>query len=184
MEETESLRCLQADMRAAYACGAPGALVSGLVWLAASAASPAFSVTVSIWVLLVGGIAIFPLSLLICRIVGVSGKHTTGNPLGCLAMEGTASLMVGIFISMATLFTGTALFFPVMLLVIGSRYLTFQTVYGLRHYWFAGAALCITGFTATILNFPSWVSAGLGGSIEIVLAAALFTRKHASQGSA
>ena len=184
MQETESLRCLQADMRKAYACGAPGALVSGFVWLAASATSSAFSVTVSIWVLLVGGMAICPLSVLVCRIVGVSGKNTTDNPLGFLAMEGTAWLMVGIFISMATLFSSTALFFPVMLLVIGSRYLTFQTIYGLRHYWFAGAGLCIAGFTAAVLNFPSWVSAGLGGSIEVVLAAALFTWKQPSQNSA
>jgi hypothetical protein len=174
---SESIQFYQADMRTAYAYGAPGVLVSGIVWLAAAATVLTVSVKAGIWVLMIGGMAIFPLSLLGCRVVGASGKHSRGNPLGFLAIEGTVWLMAGIFISLAATFAGTNLLFPIMLLVIGSRYLTFQTLYGIRKYWFAGGALCIAGFAAPALQLPSWISAAAGAGIEVVLAAALFMQR-------
>jgi hypothetical protein len=68
-----------------------------------------------------------------------------------------------------------------MLLTIGSRYLTFQTLYGLRHYWFAGGALCIAGFAAAALPVPTWAPAAAGSGIEIALASALFARRQKDQ---
>ena len=174
---TESMKTLQADLRTAYVCGAPGALVSGIVWLAAMVTSLFAGTTASVWVLLVGGMAIFPLSLVVCRIAGASGKHATENPLALLAMEGTAWLMAGIFIAFATILAGTKLFFPVMLLVIGSRYFTFQSLYGLRVYWVAAVALCVSGFFTTVLSSPTWVPTALGGIIEIILAVVLLLQR-------
>lgn len=174
----DSLQSHQADMRLAYACGFPGVLVSGIVWLAAAATSLSVSATAGVWVLLVGGMAIFPLSFLACRAVGATAKHAADNPLRFLAMEGTVWLMAGILISLATTRDGFGLFFPVMLLVIGSRYLTFHTLYGLRHYWLGGAALCIAGFAAAMLQVSPWVPAAAGGCIEIALAAALLAYKR------
>jgi hypothetical protein len=174
----------QADLRVAYAHGAPGVLVSGLVWLAAALTALTVGAKASFWVLLLGGMAIFPLSLVACRLVGASGRHTKGNPLGLLAIEGTIWLMAGIFIALATSFTGQRLFFPVMLLTIGSRYLSFQTLYGLRHYWFAGGALCAVGFASAALPVPTWAPAAAGSGIEIALALALFARRRQDQGMA
>ncbi len=171
-------------MRAAYVDGAPGALVSGVVWLAAAATSLALGAKASVWVLLVGGMSIFPLAVVVCRLMGASGKHTKGNPLGLLAMEGTAWLMAGIYLSLAVFLAGTPLFFTVMLLVVGSRYLTFQTLYGLRAYWFAGGALCVVGFVAAAFKLPAAVSASFGGCIELGLAAWLLTQRRQGKGHA
>lgn len=168
----------QADMRSAYINGAPGVLTSGVVWLLATVVSATLSQAASIGTLLVGGTLIFPVSVLICRLFGATGKHRSGNPLGRLAIEGTLWLMAGIFIAWATTFTGNRLFFPVMLLVIGSRYLTFQTIYGLPHYWIAGAALCIAGFLCAIFNAPAHIAAGSGSLIEMVLGVPLWYLAH------
>lgn len=171
---SDSFGELQADMRHAYVRGAPGAAVSGFVWIAAAVTAVVGDEQASVWVLLVGGMAIFPLSLVVCRLLGGPAKHTPGNPLGLLAMESTVLLMAGIFIAWATILAETSLFFPVMLLVIGTRYLLFQSLYGLKHYWVAGGALCVVGFVAAVLNTPGWASAAMGGGIEVLLAAALF----------
>lgn len=171
-------------MRVAYADGAPGVLVSGIVWVAAAVTSLLVDTKAGIWVLLVGGMAIHPVSLLLCRAFAATGKHTAGNPLASLAFEGTAWLMAGIFIALATTFSGLALFFPVMLLVIGSRYLTFQTLYGLKPYWFAGGALCVAGFVAAMLQAPTWVAAAAGGGLEFVLAAALLAQRRRDRNTA
>ncbi|MEM9827768.1 MAG: hypothetical protein AAF958_14350 [Planctomycetota bacterium] len=177
MMPDDSFKANQAEMREAYASGIPGAFVSGIVWLASAIVLVMFGMNAGVGTLLVGGLGIFPLSLLGCRALGASGKHTPGNPLGYLAMETTLWLMAGIFIAFATVLVGSsALFFPVMLLVIGSRYLAFQSLYGLRLYWLAGGALCIAGFLAAILNLTAWVPALLGGIIEIALAIALHFR--------
>lgn len=62
-------------------------------------------------------------------------------------------------------------FFPAVLLVIGGRYLTFQTLYGLRAYWACGAALCAAGLALGIVGAPVAVGAFAGGAVELVTAA-------------
>jgi hypothetical protein len=59
-------------------------------------------------------------------------------------------------------------FFNTMLVIIGVRYLVFQTVYGLRHYWVLGLLLAYTGLTLFISQNTWLPSAALaGGVIEI-----------------
>ncbi len=67
-------------------------------------------------------------------------------------------------------------FFPAMLLVIGGRYLTFQTVYGLSLYWILGVALCAAGIALALLRAPVAVSALAGGLIEVVFATVVYLR--------
>ena len=54
-----TIRAAQADMRNAYLDGAPGVLVSGLVWLTASVVAALGSEKASVLALLFGGAAIF-----------------------------------------------------------------------------------------------------------------------------
>ena len=67
-------------------------------------------------------------------------------------------------------------FFPAMLLVIGGRYLTFQSLYGLRIYWLCGAVLCLAGLALALTKAPAPVSALSGAAIELVFAGLLFAR--------
>ncbi|MEO7049246.1 MAG: hypothetical protein ABI091_28340, partial [Ferruginibacter sp.] len=79
----------QADMNKGYGNGAAGMIVSGLIWLTAAIVSFKFSDKQAVWTLLIGGMFIFPISVLACKLLRISGTHTKGNPLGNLAMEGT-----------------------------------------------------------------------------------------------
>ena len=166
----------QFDMRQGYFCGAPGILVSGLVWLAAALVAVFVSERASVLALLAGGVVIHPVSVLVAKLLGRSGKHTPGNPLGSLAIEGTFWLLAGIVIAYGMHALRLEWFFPAMLLLIGGRYLTFQTLYGLRVYWICGAALCVVGLALALLRAPAPISAFTGAVIELGFAAFVFMR--------
>ncbi|MGB3544113.1 DUF7010 family protein [Rubrivirga sp.] len=168
----------QADMRRGYASGAPGVLISGLVWLAAGVVAVTVSDRAAVLALLVGGTVIYPASLVVTKLMGRSGTHSAGNPLGRLAGEGTALLFVGLVIAYGVSVLRVEWFFPVMLLIIGARYLTFQTVYGLRAYWLCGLALIAAGVAVGLAEAPVYVGAFAGGAIELVVAGVLGGRER------
>ncbi len=173
----------QADMRRGYYGGAPGVLVSGLVWLAAGLASVFASDRTAILTLLIGGALIHPLAMLGSKLLGRSGAHTKGNPLAVLAIEGTLWMLAGIAIAFAMHILRLEWFFPAMLMVIGGRYLSFQTLYGLRIYWLCGATLCAAGLALALTRSPAHLSALTGAAIELIFAAATFVlmRKEVSR---
>ena len=170
----------QADMRSAYLSGAPGVLISGLVWLVAGIVAARNSETAAVLALLFGGAAIHPLAVLLTKLLGGSGKHSTGNALGSLASEGTFWLLAGCTIAYGMHALRIEWFFPTMLLVIGGRYLTFQTLYGLRLYWVCGAVLSAAGLGLALARAPVVIGAFAGAGIEIVFAAALFVHARRS----
>lgn len=158
----------QQDMRHGYLSGAPGLLVSGTVWLVAASVSVAVSPARALWVLVFGGMMIHPLGLVLTKVLGRPAKHTPDNPLAPLALEGTVWFIAGIALAVVLGLMRIELFFPAMLLLIGGRYLTFQTVYGVRLYWPIGGALLMLGFAAAFLRVPPTVAAAAGGVLEVV----------------
>lgn len=173
---TFTIQQAQADMRRGYFLGAPGVLVSGLVWLVAGLVAALHTERAAVLALLFGGGLIHPLSVLLNRLLGRSGKHSTGNVLGGLAAEGTFWLLAGCAIAYGVSVLRIEWFFPAMLLVIGGRYFTFQTLYGLRSYWACGALLCFTGLALALARMPVAVGAFAGAAVEIAFSAVLFAQ--------
>ena len=169
-----TIEAAQADMRQGYLWGAPGVLVSGSVWLVAGVVASAVSAQAAVLTLLAGGALIFPISMLLTKLLGISGKHTAGNKLGTLAGEGTFWMLAGCAIAYGMSVLRIEWFFPTMLLVIGGRYLTFQTLYGLRTYWMLGALLGAAGFALAVVLARPVVGAFTGAAIELVFAVVLF----------
>jgi len=169
-----SISQAQADMRQAYFDGAAGVLVSGLVWLVAALVAALATAPAAVLALLVGGAMIHPLSVLLVKRLGRSGRHAASNPLGRLAIEGTVWLLAGIAIAVLLQTLRVQWFFPAMLLTIGARYLSFQTLYGLRLYWLCGAALGIAGIALLLLRAPVVLAAATGAVIELGFAGLLF----------
>ena len=60
----------QVEMRHAYYDGAPGVLVSGLVWIAAALVCHLLGLSQAVWTLLIGGAFIHPVSALATRAMG------------------------------------------------------------------------------------------------------------------
>jgi hypothetical protein len=169
-----TVEAAQDDMRHGYLCGAPGVLASGLVWLIAGIVAAAGSEKTAVITLLIGGVAIHPIGVAITRLFGHPGAHSRGNPMARLAGESTIWLIAGCAIAYGMYVLRIEWFFPTMLLVIGGRYLTFQTIYGLRTYWACGALLVTSGLVLALARSPAVVGAFTGATIELVFAAVMF----------
>ncbi|TKB57532.1 DUF7010 family protein [Ferrimonas aestuarii] len=168
----------QRDMDQAYYGGATGAMASGLVWIAAGCSGLWLSNLAGMLTLFFGGMLIFPLSMLFSKLLKRSGAHRTDNPLRHLAIENIGFLFAGLLIAFIVSQQQVALFFPVMLLVIGARYLVFQTLYGLKTYWVFGAVLMGSGALLLFADAAFATGAFAGGVIEVVFAVVLWSRSN------
>jgi hypothetical protein len=163
-----NIREAQKDMREAYYGGGPGALASGLIWILAGIMAFVSTKQISVLVFFFGGMLIYPLGILLSKLLKRSGKHKAENPFSFLAMESTALLFIGLFVAFFTLQQRPEWFFSIMILIIGGRYLMFNTLYGMRLYWIFGAVLIIAGVLGFFINPPFYLMALIGGLIELI----------------
>lgn len=168
----------QADMRQGYLDGAPGVFASSLAWLLAAGVAWKVSAPAAVLTLLAGGVLIHPVGVLLARALGRRGAHTPGNPLGRLAVEGTLWMLAGIAVAYGLQVLRIEWFFPAMLLVIGGRYLSFQTLYGLRLYWLMGGVLCVLGLGLALTRAAPVHAALAGGLVEAVFAVVILAQSR------
>lgn len=169
-----TIAAAQLDMRIAYYNGAPGMLSSALVWFAAGMVALHLSAERAVWTLLIGGMFIFPLSVLLTKALGRSGKHNPSNPLGSLGMASTFWMILCLFLAYAVSLMRIDWFFPAVLLIIGGRYLTFSTLYGMRVFWACGAALALAAYPLMVFGASPATGAFAGAGIEAAFAVAVF----------
>lgn len=165
----------QRDMRDAFAAGAPGMAVSGLVWLAAAAMAARGPFVNAVLTLFGGGMLIFPLGVVACKALGRRGVQAAGNPLGALAIASTVWMIACLPLAYVVASREASWFFPAMMCVIGGRYLVFQSIYGLRVYWACGAVLIAAAWALVVARLDPAIAAAAGGAIEIGFAIALWT---------
>ncbi|MDZ4693058.1 DUF7010 family protein [Terricaulis sp.] len=164
----------QRDMRRGYMSGAAGVLASSLAWAAATASVYLLSPQQAVWVLFIGGALIHPAGLLIAKVLGAAANHTRGNPLAGLAGASTFWMILSLPLAYVASLQQIEWFFPAMLLIIGGRYLTFGTIYGMRLYWMLGFALAGAGIAMGVLSVQPLLSAATGSAIELVFAVVAF----------
>ena len=158
----------QQDLRSAYVNGIAGVIVSGLVWLVAGIMAYSASAKISMIVFFVGGMLIHPLGIFISKMMKGSGQHKKQNLLGILAMESTIFLFAGLFIAYAVSTIQQNWFFHIMLIIIGARYVIFQSMYGIYIYWIFGLTLLVIGAACLISDQAIYISALLGGVLELI----------------
>lgn len=161
-------------MRYGYFGGGVGMFVSGVVWFISGVIAFNGDTNKAIWALLIGGALISPISGIITKILGRPDKSTSGNPLTALAMESTVWLIICLPLAYTLSQINPLWFYPAMLLIIGGRYLTFSTIYGMRIYWLCGTLLALAGFAIVGLNIPFDIQPFTGALIEILLAPFVF----------
>jgi len=173
------LAAAQQDLARAYAGGAPGVLVSGLVWLIAGAVWQLHGIMAAFAALFIGGMAIHPLGVLIERMAFKAPKATIGKPLETLAIEATILLFVGVLIAWVLLVRAPDLAIPTFAAIVGARYFLFRTMYGEIAYWaLGGAILLVAGVAMFGIALPLNPSF-LVGAIELVAAALILQRWRA-----
>lgn len=166
----------QDEMRFAYFDGAPGILVSGLVWLAAALVCYQLGIEKAVWTLLIGGALIHPMGVVVTRALGRPAKTSAGNALNQLAMASTIWLILCCAMAYGLFLLRPTLFFPAMMATIGSRYLVLASVFGRQIFWILGTSLLAGGGLAVFLAAPPAIAAGLGGLIEVLFSVLMFAR--------
>lgn len=167
IEDIDNIKLAQNEMRNNHMYGATGIVVSGLIWLISSFVAHNYSARYAVWSLLIGGVLIYPISTIFNKIFGVNGTHNKNNPLGGLAMEGTFFMLMCIPLAYGLSLQRIEWFFQGMLIIIGGRYLTFNTIFGNRIFWILGGILGISGYILFSFNAQSYISALTGAGIEI-----------------
>lgn len=163
----------QKNMDFSYFGGGTGVLVSGLIWCIAGTVGLFSSTQSSMFTLFIGGMFIHPLAMLLSKALKRPGKHDPQNPLGKLALESTIIVFVGLFLAFYVSKLQIEWFYPIMLMIIGVRYLIFQTIYGSKLYWALGAVLTLAGVYCILLGASFLIGAFIGGLTEILFAFAI-----------
>ena len=166
----------QHEMRHAHFDGAPGILVSGLVWIAAALVCNQLGMSKAVWTLLIGGALIYPIGVVVTKALGRPAKTNKDNALNQLAMASTIWLILCCAMAYGLYLLKPALFFPAMMATIGSRYLIFASIFGRPIFWILGVSLIVAANLAFFSAVPPAVAAGLGGLIEVLFAFLVFSR--------
>ncbi len=166
----------QHEMRYAEYDGAPGILVSGVVWIAAALVCYQLGINKAVWTLLIGGALIYPIGIIVTKALGRPAKTSKANALNQLAIASTIWLILCCAMSYGLFLLKPALFFPAMMATIGSRYLIFATIFGRPIFWVLGVSLIVAANLAFFLAVPPAVAAGLGGLIEVLFAFVVFSK--------
>lgn len=166
----------QHEMRDAFYDGAPGILVSGLVWMTAALICFTLGTEKAVWTLLGGGALIHPLGTLVTKALGRPAKTSSDNALNQLAAASTIWLILCCAMAFGLFLLRPALFFPAMLATIGSRYLIFAAVFGRPVFWALGVSLIVAAMLTFSPRVLPALAAGLGGVIEVLFACLAFSK--------
>ena len=153
----------QREMRSAFLGGFVGQLTSGLIWLIAAAVGTWVSPGYGMAALFFGSMGIFPLTQLGVRLLGRPGKVSPENKLWGLGPQSAFTVPLNfLLVGAATLYRETW-FFPAAMIAVGSHYLPFITLYGMRMFGVLAALLVITGaglalYGPAVFSLGGWIA--------------------------
>lgn len=156
----------QDTMRQHYADGGPGVFISGVVWIVTAAVIFKISDRAGMLALVIGGMAIHPISTVIAGFLKRGDSSPPDKALTKLALLTLPLLFAGIYLAYVLSEKRIALFFAVVAMTIGVRYFIFERIYGLRVFWALGGALLLSGLFA-VLN-PSIAAIQITSVVGIV----------------
>jgi hypothetical protein len=170
----------QAEMRHAYVGGGLGAIVSGLVWVVAAVVQQNQPIGTTFAVLFVGGMLIFPLSMLIERLLFARKQPSPTNSLGRIALESTIMMIAMLLLAWLLVPVRPDWVLPIAAIAIGTHYLPFRSAYGDVLYWVLGGLITLVGVLAIYRMMPPAIVAPAVAAIEIILGAILIWRERAA----
>ena len=122
----------QFEMRSAFLGGFGGQLVSRIIWLVAAAISLLTKPTIGMAALFFGSMFIFPLTQMVVRLIGRQDKVSKQNGLWMLGSQTAFTVPINFPLVGAPTLYKTEWFFPAAMIVVGSHYLPFITLYGMK----------------------------------------------------
>jgi hypothetical protein len=166
----------QFEMRSVFLGGFAGQLVSGLIWLIAAAVSTWGTPSVGMATLFFGSMFIFPLTQALLRLLGSKAKVAKENRLWNLGTQTAFTVPINFLLVGAATLYNQNWFFPAAMVVVGSHYLPFITLYGMNMFGILAGALVIGGAMLALYGPPIFSLGGwIGGAL--FLAAAIAGRR-------
>jgi len=166
----------QRDVRTTFLGGFVGQTVSGTLWLASAALATWGSARASILVLVVGGMFIFPLTLLGLRLLGRPAGLPNGHPMNALGLQAALVLPLCLPVVGAAALHRLEWFFPAMMVILGAHYLPFVFLYGMKMFAALSVILVASGVALGYRASPDGWSAGGWLTGILLLAFALLGR--------
>ena len=168
----------QREMRQVYLGGSLGQFVSGVIWLLSAALATWVSHASAMLALIVGGMFIFPLTLLLLTLLRRPTAVSRGNPLNALAMQVAFTVPLAIPLVLAAANAHAAWFYPGFMIVVGAHYLPFMTLYGLRQFAVLAAVLVGGGWLLPVLAPGAFALGGWIGGAVLLAAGAWLLATH------
>ncbi|HSQ27068.1 MAG TPA: hypothetical protein VLM80_08075 [Anaerolineales bacterium] len=166
----------QREMRYAFMGGFAGQLVSGLIWLAAAALASWISRGAGMAALFFGSMGIFPLTQLLIRLMDRPGRVSPENGLWSLGSQVAFTVPLNFLLVGAATLYRESWFFPAAMIVVGSHYLPFITLYGMKMFAILAGLLIIFGaglalYGPDVFSLGAWITA-------LLLVAFAFIGRH------
>lgn len=151
------------EIRSAFLGGFAGQLVSGIIWLVASGISLWVAPRYGMAVLFFGSMLIFPITQLTLRWIGRPGKVGADNGLWQLGSQIAFTVPINFLLVGAATLYREAWFFPAAMIVVGSHYLPFITLYGMRMFGLLAvvlvfAAIALGLYGPSIFSLGGWMT--------------------------
>ncbi len=154
------IRDAQREMRSAFMGGFVGQSVSGVIWLVSAALGTWAAPGLGMAALFFGSMAIFPLAQVGLRLMGRPGKVSPDNALWGLGSQTAFTVPLNFLLVGATTLYQDTWFFPSAMVVVGTHYLPFITLYGMKLF---GALAALLVFLGAGLALYGPAVFGLGG---------------------
>lgn len=165
------IRDAQREVRTVFLGGLAGQLVSGLIWLLSAALATWLEPGTGIWVLVIGGFFTFPLTQLVLRAMGRRSTLSPENSLGGLATQVAFTLPLNLPLVAAATFYRLEWFYPAFMIALGTHYLPFVFLYGMRHFAVLAAILIGGGFViGRYVGGPFALGGWLTGAVLLAFA--------------
>ena len=153
----------QRDVRRTFLGGFAGQLVSSVLWFVSAALATWSSPRNAIIILVVGGMFIFPLTQVLLRVMGRRPSLGAGHPMYQVGMQVAFTLPLNLPLVAAATMYRLNWFYPAFMIALGTHYLPFDFLYGMRLFTVlavlligAGVAL---GVYVSVFSLGAWLTA-------------------------
>jgi hypothetical protein len=168
----------QRDVRTVFLGGFAGQLVSSVVWFLSATTGTWHSTKAAVLVLIIGGTLIFPFTQLLLRLMKRPASLPKGHPMNALAMQIAFTLPLTFPLIFAATVHHHNWFYPAFMIALGSHYLPFIFLYGMRIFGGLSAVLVASGIAIGIY-LPATFSPGAWLTAFILLVFAFIGRSVA-----
>jgi hypothetical protein len=160
----------QREVRTVFLGGSLGPGVASVLWAMSGALGTWVSPRAGILMLTVGGVFIFPATLLILRMMGRATSLSAQNTLGQLATQVALTIPLNLPVVAAAALYRLNWFYPAFMVVVGAHYLPFAFLYGMWQFTVLGSVLIGAGVTVALYG-PDHFGAGAWVAVMVFLAA-------------